>query len=129
VTLPDDIPIDLDLAARAGEEAHRLSDGKEGCVTLALDFARMGRTDLALELLQKAKSHPDWAKTEDDYAWLVEADIRARRGELAEARRLYDQARARREPVAFGREEYKSLQSSVEAMLSGSAPPAVRPRK
>jgi serine/threonine protein kinase len=129
VTLPDDIPVDLDLAARAGEEARRLSDGKSGCVTLALGFARMGRTDLALESLQKAKSHPDWAKNEDDYAWLVEAEIRARRGELEETRRLYDQARARPEPVAFGREEYKSLQSSVEAMLSGSAPPAVRPRK
>jgi eukaryotic-like serine/threonine-protein kinase len=117
VTLPEPIPIDVDLAVRAAEEAGRLSDGKNGCVTLALLYSRAGRADLAAQAIEKAKARPDWATMEDDYAWLVEALIRARRGELTEARRLYDLARNRPKPTAFGQEQYQGLQQSVETLL------------
>jgi serine/threonine protein kinase/tetratricopeptide (TPR) repeat protein len=126
-TLPDDVPIDLDLAVRAAEEAARLSDGKTARVTLGLLYSRAGRPDLAVQAIEKAKSRPDWSDIEGDYAWLVEALIRARRGELAEARRLYEQARNSPKPTAFGRPQYEPLQSSVEALLAGGGPPAGRP--
>jgi serine/threonine protein kinase/tetratricopeptide (TPR) repeat protein len=127
--LPEGVPFDGELAVHAADEAVTLSDGKAAGVTRALLLDRAGRSDLALEALQKAKAQPDWAEREDDYCWLVEARVRARRGELAEARRLYEQARTRTNPTAFGQERYESLQSSVEALLAGSDPPARRPRK
>jgi serine/threonine protein kinase/tetratricopeptide (TPR) repeat protein len=117
VSLPELIPIDMDLAVRAAEEAGRLSDGKAGCVTRAFVYSRAGRDDLAVQAIEKAKARPDWANLEDDYGWLVEALIRARRGELIEARRLYDQARNRPKPTAFGQEQYQGLQRSVEALI------------
>jgi hypothetical protein len=116
--LPDDVPIDTDLAARAGEEVVRLSNGRAGCVTFALLFDRSGRIDLALESLEKAKADPDWTKSEDEYTRLVEALIRARRGELAEARRLYDEARKRPTFGPYGDQPYEPLRRRVEALLA-----------
>jgi tetratricopeptide (TPR) repeat protein len=121
--LPEPITIDVDLAIHAAEEAGRLSDGKAGCVTLAFLYSRAGRIDLAVQAIKKAKARPDWADIEDDYCWLVEAFILARRGGLAEARRLYDQARSRPNPTAFGQESYQGLQQSVETLIAPKSPP------
>ena len=69
VTLPDTVPIDAGLAARAAEEASALSDGKRGGISLALAYYRAGRLDQAIAALRRAKARPDREDDGVEDAW------------------------------------------------------------